>query len=161
MTTSTSCGWVMVWSSLRSFAFDTLLLLLLAAGQLPELFLHRRPHKRNRAPRRRLHEISSLRSFAFDTLLLLLLRFEPAVEPAEEEALPEDGVLGFENPVVLVGVDNHFCGNAAREPYIDGDRIGATGASYGGFSVYYLAGNHNGNPVVLVGVDNHFCGNAA
>lgn len=29
------------------------------------------------------------------------------------------------------------------EPYVDNARIGATGASYGGFSVYYLAGNHN------------------
>lgn len=27
-------------------------------------------------------------------------------------------------------------------PYIDGAHIGATGASYGGFSVYWLAGNH-------------------
>lgn len=27
--------------------------------------------------------------------------------------------------------------------YVDGARIGATGASYGGFSVYWLAGNHN------------------
>lgn len=31
----------------------------------------------------------------------------------------------------------------AAEPYVDKARIGATGASYGGFSVYYLAGNHN------------------
>ncbi|MDR1356506.1 MAG: S9 family peptidase [Tannerellaceae bacterium] len=30
----------------------------------------------------------------------------------------------------------------AREPYIDADRLGAVGASYGGFSVYWLAGNH-------------------
>lgn len=30
-----------------------------------------------------------------------------------------------------------------KEPYIDGEHIGATGASYGGFSVYWLAGNHN------------------
>ena len=30
-----------------------------------------------------------------------------------------------------------------RESYIDPARIGATGASYGGFSIYYLAGNHN------------------
>ncbi len=30
-----------------------------------------------------------------------------------------------------------------KEPYIDGARIGATGASYGGFSIYYLAGHHN------------------
>ncbi|MBR1552106.1 MAG: S9 family peptidase [Muribaculaceae bacterium] len=29
-----------------------------------------------------------------------------------------------------------------REPYIDGDHIGAVGASYGGYSVYWLAGNH-------------------
>lgn len=28
-------------------------------------------------------------------------------------------------------------------PYIDADHIGATGASYGGFSVYWLAGNHD------------------
>lgn len=28
-------------------------------------------------------------------------------------------------------------------PYIDAKRIGATGASYGGFSVYWLAGNHD------------------
>ena len=30
-----------------------------------------------------------------------------------------------------------------KESYIDGAHIGATGASYGGFSVYYLAGIHN------------------
>ncbi len=29
-----------------------------------------------------------------------------------------------------------------RESYIDPARIGATGASYGGFSIYYLAGHH-------------------
>lgn len=29
-----------------------------------------------------------------------------------------------------------------KEPYIDADRLGAVGASYGGFSVYWLAGNH-------------------
>ena len=28
-------------------------------------------------------------------------------------------------------------------PYVDDKHIGATGASYGGFSVYWLAGNHN------------------
>lgn len=31
----------------------------------------------------------------------------------------------------------------AKEPFIDENRLGATGASYGGFSVYWLAGNHN------------------
>jgi dipeptidyl aminopeptidase/acylaminoacyl peptidase len=31
----------------------------------------------------------------------------------------------------------------AKEPNIDANRLGAVGASYGGFSVYWLAGNHN------------------
>ena len=31
----------------------------------------------------------------------------------------------------------------AYEPYVDENRLGCTGASYGGFSVYWLAGNHN------------------
>jgi len=30
-----------------------------------------------------------------------------------------------------------------KEPYIDPAHIGATGASYGGFSIYYLAGHHD------------------
>ncbi len=30
-----------------------------------------------------------------------------------------------------------------KEPFIDETRLGCTGASYGGFSVYWLAGNHN------------------
>ena len=30
-----------------------------------------------------------------------------------------------------------------KEPYIDGEHIGAVGASYGGFSVYWLAGHHD------------------
>jgi dipeptidyl aminopeptidase/acylaminoacyl peptidase len=32
----------------------------------------------------------------------------------------------------------------AAEPFVDENRLGATGASYGGFSVYWLAGNHDG-----------------
>lgn len=32
----------------------------------------------------------------------------------------------------------------AKEPYVDADRLGAVGASYGGYSVYYLAGIHEG-----------------
>ncbi len=32
----------------------------------------------------------------------------------------------------------------AKEPYIDADRLGAVGASYGGYSVFYLAGIHGG-----------------
>ena len=31
----------------------------------------------------------------------------------------------------------------AKEPYVDAERLGCTGASYGGFSVYWLAGHHN------------------
>jgi dipeptidyl aminopeptidase/acylaminoacyl peptidase len=31
-----------------------------------------------------------------------------------------------------------------EEPFIDGDRLGAVGASFGGFSVFWLAGNHEG-----------------
>lgn len=31
----------------------------------------------------------------------------------------------------------------AKESYVDEERLGCTGASYGGFSVYWLAGNHN------------------
>jgi dipeptidyl aminopeptidase/acylaminoacyl peptidase len=30
-----------------------------------------------------------------------------------------------------------------REPYVNKDKLGCVGASYGGFSVYWLAGNHN------------------
>ncbi|MFK5958293.1 MAG: S9 family peptidase [Lutibacter sp.] len=32
----------------------------------------------------------------------------------------------------------------AKEPYVDTDRLGAIGASYGGYSVYYLAAIHEG-----------------
>jgi dipeptidyl aminopeptidase/acylaminoacyl peptidase len=32
----------------------------------------------------------------------------------------------------------------AKEPFVDENRLGAVGASYGGFVVNYLAGNHNG-----------------
>lgn len=30
-----------------------------------------------------------------------------------------------------------------KEPWVDADHLGCVGASYGGYSVYYLAGNHN------------------
>lgn len=32
--------------------------------------------------------------------------------------------------------------DVAKEPYVDENRLGAVGASYGGFSVYWLAGHH-------------------
>ena len=31
----------------------------------------------------------------------------------------------------------------AKEPFVDEEKLGCTGASYGGFSVFWLAGNHN------------------
>lgn len=34
--------------------------------------------------------------------------------------------------------------NVAAEPWADGDRMGCVGASYGGYSVYFLAGCHEG-----------------
>lgn len=37
-----------------------------------------------------------------------------------------------------------------EKPYVDGDRIGAVGASYGGFSVYWLAGHHEGRFAALI-----------
>ena len=37
-----------------------------------------------------------------------------------------------------------------QESYIDGDHIGAIGASYGGFSVYWLAGHHENRFAALV-----------
>lgn len=33
--------------------------------------------------------------------------------------------------------------DVAREPWCDADRLGCVGASYGGYSVFYLAGHHN------------------
>lgn len=38
----------------------------------------------------------------------------------------------------LVAIDT-----VSAEPFVDKNRLGAVGASYGGFSVYWLAGNHN------------------
>jgi dipeptidyl aminopeptidase/acylaminoacyl peptidase len=38
----------------------------------------------------------------------------------------------------------------AKEPYVDANRMGAVGASYGGFSVFYLAGVHQGRFKVFV-----------
>jgi len=38
----------------------------------------------------------------------------------------------------LVAIDD-----ISKEPYVDTEKLGAVGASYGGFSVFYLAGVHN------------------
>lgn len=37
-----------------------------------------------------------------------------------------------------------------KNPYVDEKHIGATGASYGGFSIYWLAGNHNNRFAALL-----------
>ena len=44
----------------------------------------------------------------------------PAVEPGEEGALPEDAVLGFEHPVVLVGVEEQLGFDAFHAGGIEG-----------------------------------------
>lgn len=33
--------------------------------------------------------------------------------------------------------------NVSKEPWVDSDRLGCVGASYGGYSAFYLAGNHD------------------
>jgi dipeptidyl aminopeptidase/acylaminoacyl peptidase len=44
----------------------------------------------------------------------------------------------------------------AKEPYVDNDRLGAVGASYGGFSVFWLAGNHDGRFSAFIAHDGMF-----
>jgi len=44
----------------------------------------------------------------------------------------------------------------AREPYVDEKRLGAVGASYGGYSVMYLAGNHQGRFKAFIAHDGIF-----
>ncbi len=44
----------------------------------------------------------------------------------------------------------------ATETYVDETRMGAVGASYGGFSVYYLAGHHNGRFKAFIAHDGMF-----
>jgi len=38
----------------------------------------------------------------------------------------------------------------AKEDYVDNDKIGAIGASYGGYSIYWLAGHHEGRFKALI-----------
>jgi dipeptidyl aminopeptidase/acylaminoacyl peptidase len=40
--------------------------------------------------------------------------------------------------------------NVKAEPWVDENHIGAVGASYGGFSVYWLAGHHEGRFACLI-----------
>ncbi|MEN8118677.1 MAG: S9 family peptidase, partial [Bacteroidota bacterium] len=44
----------------------------------------------------------------------------------------------------------------AKEPFVDETRLGAVGASYGGFSVMYLAGNHDGRFKAFIAHDGIF-----
>lgn len=44
----------------------------------------------------------------------------------------------------------------AQEPYIDANRLGAVGASYGGFSVYWLAGHHQNRFKAFIAHDGMF-----
>ncbi|MBN2485869.1 MAG: S9 family peptidase [Bacteroidales bacterium] len=44
----------------------------------------------------------------------------------------------------------------AAEPYVDENRLGAVGASYGGFSVYWLAGNHQKRFKAFISHDGSF-----
>lgn len=44
----------------------------------------------------------------------------------------------------------------AKEPYVDENRLGAVGASYGGFSVYWLAGHHEGRFKAFIAHDGAF-----
>jgi len=44
----------------------------------------------------------------------------------------------------------------AKEPYVDNDNMGAVGASYGGYSVFYLAGIHEGRFKAFIAHDGVF-----
>ena len=44
----------------------------------------------------------------------------------------------------------------AKEPFVDEERLGAVGASFGGFSVFWLAGHHDGRFKALIAHDGMF-----
>lgn len=46
--------------------------------------------------------------------------------------------------------------NVKKESWVDEDRLGAVGASYGGFSVYWLAGNHDDRFKAFIAHDGMF-----
>lgn len=46
--------------------------------------------------------------------------------------------------------------DVAQEPYVDKDRLGCVGASFGGFSVYWLAGHHEGRFKCFIAHDGIF-----
>lgn len=46
--------------------------------------------------------------------------------------------------------------DVAREPYVDRNHLGAVGASFGGYSVYWLAGHHEGRFTTFIAHDGVF-----
>ncbi len=44
----------------------------------------------------------------------------------------------------------------AKEPFVDKDRLGAVGASFGGYSIFWLAGNHDGRFKTFIAHDGVF-----
>ena len=46
--------------------------------------------------------------------------------------------------------------DVSKETYVDKNRLGCVGASYGGYSVYYLAGNHNNKFKTFIAHDGVF-----
>ena len=46
--------------------------------------------------------------------------------------------------------------DVCKEPYVDKDRLGCVGASFGGYSVYWLAGNHEGRFKCFIAHDGIF-----
>ena len=52
---------------------------------------------------------------------------------------------------LLTAIDE-FC----TEPYVDKDHLGCVGASFGGYSVYWLAGHHNGRFAAFIAHDGIF-----
>ncbi|MGW8317543.1 MAG: prolyl oligopeptidase family serine peptidase [Bacteroidales bacterium] len=46
--------------------------------------------------------------------------------------------------------------NIKQEPYVDEDRLGAVGASFGGFSAFWMAGNHEKRFKVIIAHDGVF-----
>ena len=55
-------------------------------------------------------------------------------------------------------MDDYFVAidEMAKEPFVDKERLGAIGASAGGWAVYYLAGNHNGRFKAFIAHDGIF-----
>jgi dipeptidyl aminopeptidase/acylaminoacyl peptidase len=55
-------------------------------------------------------------------------------------------------------MDDYFTAidEMAKEPFVDKNRLGAIGASAGGWAVYYLAGNHNGRFKAFIAHDGIF-----